>query len=62
MVEREATNIKRQSSLDIITTGGEVSDKATKRKKKVAAIKKKKIYKRIVDSAFQILTFSSPEK
>lgn len=45
MVERGATNIKRQSSLDIITTGGEVSDKATKKKKKkkVAAIKKKNL-------------------
>lgn len=32
---RGATNIKRQSSLEIITTGGDVNVKATK---KVAAI------------------------
>lgn len=38
-------------------SGSDLRRKGKKRKKK-----KKNLYKRIVDSAFQILTFSSPEK
>lgn len=46
-----ANNVKRQSLLEIITTGGDVNVKATK-KKKVAAIKRKtKQKKRIYTSA-----------